>query len=206
MAGDPPDPLVLSSHHLPAGRSVLREVETYWRNLRGARALPLRSEVDPAGLDAALPHAFLLERLAPGVGRLRVAGKALSGYLGAEARGLPLSQLFSGESREALARHLDEVFDGPALLDLPVSCAPRAFRPRLKGRMILLPLGGPDGLVTRALGALMLDGAPGRGQQRFDLGEPLRVEALESRPGPARRAAGLGEAERPWLRLVVSNR
>lgn len=204
MTGDPPDTPFLSTQHLPVGRSVLREVEAYWRGLRGARALPQRADVDPAGLDAALPHAFVLERLAPGVGRLRVAGRALSGYLGTEARGLPLSQLFTGESRAALSRHLDAAFDEPALVEVAVSCAPRAFRPRLKGRMILLPLGAPDGQVTRALGALMLDGAPGRGPQRFEAAaEAMRVEVLGA--GTARSAPGLGEAGRPWLRLVVSN-
>ena len=210
MAGDPPDlplsPTFLSAHQLPVGRSMLRGVEAYWRGLRGARTLPRRVDVDPAGLDGALPHAFVLERLAPGVGRLRVAGRALSAYLGAEARGLPLSQLFAADSREALGRHLDAVFDGPALVEVAVACAPRAFRPRLKGRMILLPLSEPGGAVTRALGALMLDGAPGRGPQRFEVGaEPTRVEALGVRPAAAG-PQGLAESERPWLRLVVSNR
>ena len=61
----------------PAQRA-LDLVEAYWTALRGARLVPSRSEVDPRGIEAALDRAFVAERIAPGVARLRLAGAHLA--------------------------------------------------------------------------------------------------------------------------------
>ena len=37
---------------------ALSQVEAYWEGLRGTRTAPLRSEVDPRGIDRALENAF----------------------------------------------------------------------------------------------------------------------------------------------------
>jgi hypothetical protein len=42
----------------------LRQVETYWRGLCDGSSVPLRSQVDPRGMESALENAFLLERIA----------------------------------------------------------------------------------------------------------------------------------------------
>ena len=43
---------------------ALQELESYWRELRGARRLPVRTEVEPARIDAILPQSFILEHVA----------------------------------------------------------------------------------------------------------------------------------------------
>lgn len=211
----PADVQVLSSRDRPVGRSVLHEIEEHWRELKAASPfLPRRSEVDASRIAGALPHAFILERLAPGVARFRIAGRSVAGVLGGEPKGLPLSVLFTSASRPGLQNWIDRCFDAPALVDLLVQASQGALRQPLRGRLLLLPLLDQNGSVARVLGGLLLDGLPRRSNLRFDLSDAVpRVETV-SPPAPKRAFAealepailpGLREAERPYLRLVVSN-
>ena len=84
----------------------LREVESYWMALCGAEDLPLRSEIDPRGIEGALEFAFLIERISPRLAKLRVAGSHLTDLMGMEVAGMPLSALFAPEDRERLAEAL----------------------------------------------------------------------------------------------------
>ncbi len=213
-------PVQLSQHHPVQGRTVLEELEQYWRDLRGARRIPVRSDVDPVRIDSALPYSFILDRVAPGVGRLRVAGQKLSSFVGMDARGMPLTAFFTADARDMVMEHTETVFSRPALVELPLMSVRSLGRPRLTGKMLLLPLLGPDGTVSRALGAILTDGMIGRAPRRFDIpqGEALRCEML---PEPFRQAMPIAiqaggrvgaqfaekrpEAMRPALRLVVNN-
>ncbi|HIC65033.1 MAG TPA: PAS domain-containing protein, partial [Paracoccus sp.] len=49
----------------------------YWHGLRRGRAIPARSDVEPRGISRALDYAFILERIAPGAARMRLAGRHL---------------------------------------------------------------------------------------------------------------------------------
>ena len=211
-------PVSLSMHHPVQGRSILQELEQYWRDLRGARRIPVRSDVDPARIDAALPHAFILDRVAPGVGRLRVAGQKLSIFVGMDARGMPLTSFFSADARDSVMRQTELVFSRPALVEVPLVSHRSLGRPKLSGRMLLLPLLGPDGNVSRALGAILTDGMIGRTPRRFDIaqGEAIRCEELpEPRQNTLAAVADMRsgapladkrpEVSRPALRLVVNN-
>lgn len=209
-------PIQLSAHHPVRGRTVLEELEQYWRDLRGARRIPVRSEVDPARIDSALPYAFILDRVAPGVGRLRVAGQKLATFVGIEARGLPLTSFFTADARDMVMRQTELVFSRPALVEVPIVSARSLGRPKLTGRMLLLPLLGPDGQVSRALGAILTDGMTGRTPRRFDIADGAEIRC-EEMPEPGLRAiaavagsrmpfASKGpEVSRPALRLVVNN-
>jgi hypothetical protein len=210
-------PIQLSAYHPVQGLSVLEQLETYWRCLRGERRIPVRADVDPARIDSALPHAFILDRVAPGVGRLRVAGQKLSAFVGMEARGMPLTTFFTADARDMVMRQTELVFSRPALVELPLVSVRSLGRPKLTGRMLLLPLLGPDGNVSRALGAILTDGMIGRLPRRFDIpdGQPVRCEDL---PEPRLHAVAMAgsrvnapfaekrpDVARPALRLVVSN-
>ncbi len=216
MVGRPPsDVLILTSRVRPAGRTVLTEIEDHWRDLRAASGfLPRRSEVDASRMAAALPHAFVLERVAPGVARFRIAGRAVAGVMGGEPKGLPLSMAFAAASRPSLQNWLDRCFDAPALVELLIEAPQGGLRQPLRGRLLLLPLLDENGQVARALGGLLLDGVPRRSNIRFDLSDAVpRVETVPH-PAPKRVFAdpagsaalpGLRETERPYLRLVVPN-
>ena len=60
------------------GERLLAEVEAYWRGLSRDEALPERRAVDPSRIDSALSSCFVLERVAPGIGRIRVAGPRIA--------------------------------------------------------------------------------------------------------------------------------
>jgi hypothetical protein len=66
------------------------EMERYWGSLPRTRGVPMSKDVDPAKMEGLLEDSFILERVAPGVARIRVAGRDIAGLFGLEPRGLPL--------------------------------------------------------------------------------------------------------------------
>jgi hypothetical protein len=202
----------LALHGAATSPALLAQLEAYWRVLRGARAIPARTDVDPAAIDAVLPHAFVAERVAPGVARIRVAGQRLSALFGMEPRGMPLCALFTAAARERLLPLIASTFDGPAIVEVPVEAGRGLLRGRMAGRMILLPLCDAGGEVNRMIGAILCDGVPGRVPVRFALPTVApRIEPVNlPEPLHAPRLAAVGERRqtpplRPALRLVVSN-
>jgi hypothetical protein len=188
----------------PAHPALLADLERYWQSLRPGPGLPARTAVDPVGLAAALPHTFIAERIAPGIARVRVAGQRINDYMGMDLRGMPICSLFGGPARDVFQGWLEQVFALPAVVDLPLQSGWALGRPRLTGRMILLPLLDAEGRVTRALGALRTDGTLGRLPRAFTIPDDTTVRLVnvaDLPPGPLPRL----RSERPFLRLVVSN-
>ena len=75
----PQDHEILALHQPVQGQSLLQSLESYWRELRGAQRLPVRSAVDPTRIDAVLPHAFIAERISQRSDRGRWARYAAVG-------------------------------------------------------------------------------------------------------------------------------
>ncbi|MDJ1008100.1 MAG: PAS domain-containing protein [Paracoccaceae bacterium] len=217
--GSEPSGLVsLQERRLARRHTALVQVEAYWTSLRGSRLVPDRAEVDPRGLSGALEHAFVLERIAPGLARFRVAGMHLSDLIGLEVRGMPISATFAPDARAELARALDATFNEPARIRMSVTGETGIGRPVLQGEMVLLPLRSDGGEVSRALGCLVMDGKIGRQPRRLSITAmehqtltgyadggtgtmPPPLPGAEPRRTPARDAA-LEKA--PFLRLVHS--
>ena len=104
-------------HGLPGAENpILRHLGSYWQSLRHARHIPARNEIAPQGVDAALPYAFILQRVGPGVARMRVAGQKIHELLCMDARGMPVSVLFAPNSREQLRALVDAHHPGRMLL------------------------------------------------------------------------------------------
>ena len=181
----------------PAKFNAVRQVEAYWEGLRNGRPMPARAEVDPRGITDALEYAFVLEKIAPGMARLRVAGRHLSDLLGMEVRGMPISAMFLPEARARLQEAIETAFSAPASLRFDLAGDTGFTRPALQAQMYLAPLRDEAGLPTRLLGALQSSGKIGRAPRRFDIRE-LEVNRLMGEPGEAapltRRAIpGFGE-------------
>ena len=158
--------------------SALLQAEAYWDGLRNGRPAPSRAEVDPRGLSGILPNSFILERIAPGLARFRVAGQHLSDVMGLDLRGLPLSLMFLPEARPQLEDSLERVFSVPEITRLSVS-SPASFKAcRIEGQMLLLPLRSDLGAMTRALGCLSMDGITGPRPRR------LGIDATQQRVIP----------------------
>lgn len=196
-----PSNRILSAHRPQA----ITALERYWRQIRGARILPVRSEVDPSQIDTALPHAFIAERLAPGVTRMRACGRRLNDMIHVDGRGMPLSTFFTLGARSELVAEVELAFNGPALVEIPLAAELDADREI--GRLLLLPLEGANGAVDRLMGAIVMH-TPARrlairrdGYIRREILAPVARPALPlddmKEKGPQRL--------RPALRLVVSN-
>ena len=88
--------------------------------------IPARDNIDPSAIGSALPWTFVLQRVAPSVARMRVAGQQLHDILRMDPRGMPVSAFFGPNDRSTLAVHLEMAFSDPALVALPL-CAPSTF-------------------------------------------------------------------------------
>jgi hypothetical protein len=68
-----------------------------------------------------------------------------------------------------------------------------ALRPRLNGRLLLLPMPDIEGQVTRALAGLLIEGVPALGYPCFEISdavsrvETVAPEAISSRPSARHR-------------------
>jgi len=205
----------------------IKQVEAYWEGLRMGRLVPLRSEIDPRGIERALEYTFILERIAPGLGRFRLSGMHLNDLLGMEVRGMPFTSFFTPAARTMVTDALEQVFDGPQVAELTLTAEKGIGKPAMDAKVILLPLRSDLGEVTRILGALVTDGQIGRSPRRFDVAD-VQMKALERGAGPATAeqpapvktpAKGFAEGQaryatatekgpddkHPTLRLVVSN-
>ncbi len=182
---------VVSMDGFRAGPSLspIRQVEAYWTALRAEKSaggVPFRSDIDPRGLENILEYSFILERIAPGIARFRLAGNHLNDIASMEVRGMPLTAFFTTQSRAEISATLEHIFDTPAVAELRLSREKKFGRATLEARMLLLPLKSDFGHVSRVLGVLVADGTPDKGAIRFDiLGSELR--ALSGEPGGQKR-------------------
>jgi hypothetical protein len=168
---------VVSMERFRSGKSLspIRQAEAYWSALRpGAgigSGIPRRTQIDPRGLENILQFAFIVERIAPGIARFRLAGHHLNELAGMEVRGMPLTSFFTPAARTRISAVLEHMFDAPAVAELTLTSEARRRRPVCEARMILLPLENEAGQVTRALGVLIADEVPvDDAALRFDLG------------------------------------
>lgn len=150
---------------------AMAQVEAYWEGLRGGRPIPFRSEVDPRGIDRALENAFILERIAPGVARFRLAGMHLNDLMGMEVRGMPVTSFFTPEARRKIGEALEHLFEEPAKIRFSLIAETGIGKPPLRADMLLMPLKSDLGDVSRAIGCLVSDGKIGRTPRRFDVEE-----------------------------------
>lgn len=195
------------------GEAVLQIVQDYWEQLRRNQQVPLRSDLAPASLDRALPHCFIVERVAPEVARMRVAGQALRDILNMDARGMPLSAFLSPDARAMLGPMIEAAFTQPQVLEIALQTERTLSRASTKARMIIMPLRDDLGRTARLFGALVTDRPIRLGARRFNLAEEpvvqhrilrlssgeVRLVATAETPAPG---APRGKAA---LRLVVDN-
>ncbi|SLN26958.1 PAS domain protein [Roseivivax jejudonensis] len=222
-----PSRVVPMTEHERARRlRPLTLIESYWHALASeAGGIPFRNDVDPRGIQDALEYAFLAERAAPRVARLRVAGAHLSDLMGMEVAGLPLSAFLMPDSRDPLGDGICRAFAQNAALCADLQAATSLGRPDLSAHLLLMPLRSESGEIDRALGGLVSVGRIGRVPRRFNLVD-LTVRAVEVPSGTATdpMSSGFAEDRAPYrpspvnaeardrtparpahLRLVVSN-
>lgn len=144
--------------------AALDAISDYWHGLRRGHAVPRRADLDPRGFSDHVSSVFVLEKIAPGLARFRIAGQQVSEVMGMDLRGMPLSALIQLGSRDALQADLVRLFEEPAILRMRLRSGAR-----LTGAMLLLPLRSDLGDVSRALGILRTRGPVGSGVNRFGI-------------------------------------
>ncbi|WP_422028656.1 PAS domain-containing protein [Roseovarius sp.] len=205
----PDDVIELRPRHRAAGRDPEALVD-YWQGLRQGTAVPRRAEIDPRRIEGLLSDTFIIERIAPGLARFRVAGAHLADLMGMDVRGMPVSSFIHPDRRDGFAGALARLFEEPATVRLDLLSRGGFRQPELSARMVLLPLRSDLGDVSRAMGCLVAEGEAGRVPRRFEVTR-LRVAPVDGgnvevsrpvaeppRPAPKRR-------HRPFLRLVTSD-
>ena len=193
---------VVAMDRFRSGQSLspIRQAEAYWLALNENGAIPRRTQIDPRALENILPRTFILERIAPGLARFRLAGQHLCELAGMEVRGMPFSAFCTAASPPGVAALLERLFDTPAIVDLTMSEERRRGATAAEARAILLPLASDDGVVNRALGVLIATGASGRAPLRLDLtGHSLRPVPVTAtgRSGLTTPVAGLAPSAQP---------
>ncbi len=157
--------------------SPIRQAEAYWTALLTGDGVPMRSQIDPRGLENILEYTFVLERIAPGLARFRLAGSHLNTLAGMEVRGMPLTAFFEPSARSQISDILEQVFACPAIAELGLVSPGKLGRTHLQARMILLPLKSDLGDVSRILGVMVSDGSIGATPRRFAIPDS-RVRAV----------------------------
>lgn len=189
--------------------TTIKLVETHWRDLLQRADVPARHDMKPNAIAGALPSAFVVERVAPGVARIRVAGQRLHDLMGMDIRGMPLSAFINADDQATFAVHLEAAFSDPALIALPLKSESRFIRKDIREQIILLPMADSKGDVTRVLGAMSFHSPIKlRSRQfRLDDSKPMRHEPIYRRQTPTVRITRKPDATdvRPALRLVVNN-
>ncbi|MGR3344641.1 MAG: PAS domain-containing protein [Paracoccaceae bacterium] len=146
---------------------AISQTEGYWDGLRGGAAIPMRSNIDPRGLSEVLEYAFILERIAPGVGRFRIAGMHIINLMGMEVRGMPLTSMFLPQARREISEIIEKVCDCPSIAVLDLQGDGAIGRAKLEAKMLMAPLKSDFGEVNRILGCLQSLGHIGRQPRRF---------------------------------------
>jgi len=202
-----------------AKHPALQQVDAYWEALRKSQLVPFRADVDPRGIESALEYAFILERVAPGHARFRIAGMHLVTLMGMEVRGMPLTTLFVPKARKSISDALEQVFTEPEKITLTLFAERGIGKPPIDGQLMLLPMKSDLGDISRVLGCLVSEGKQGRAPRRFHIRKisRSRIKSDEKR-NPARKPKALGFAEtqtplnqkgpdavHPALRLVKSD-
>ncbi len=179
---------------------IVLSLRKYWDSLRDGRAIPYRSDVEPRGMRPALDYAFILERIAPGAARFRLAGRHLVELMGMEVRGMPFCSLLNPSSRGRLSDVLESVLRAPQIAELRLHAEAEYARPALQARILLLPLRSDLGDVTRILGCMVAEGEIGRTPRRFDMRSEDLAPVLTGGVilDPSASAAGFAEPPAPW--------
>ncbi|MCG7518284.1 PAS domain-containing protein [Ruegeria sp. Ofav3-42] len=208
---------IVAMDRFDSGRSLspIRQAEAYWTALLSGDGVPMRSQIDPRGLENILEYTFVLERIAPGLARFRLAGSHLNKLAGMEVRGMPLTAFFEPAARDQIKDVLEQVFAQPAIANLTLESSGKLGRVQLQARMILLPLKSDLGDVSRVLGVMVSDGSIGATPRRFTIPD-VNVQPVSdvqfAQPQPQPVESGFAEEQKQYkrpgshLRLVVSRK
>ena len=172
-----------------------RKLFEYWSDLRGGRTAPYKSEVTVQGIGRTLASStFVLEKLADGTRRFRLAGSGLYDVFGLELRGMSAHTMVELDGRERLDSLLDHCLSGPSVC--VIDCQAQAPEgAELSIEILLAPLRSDFDQLSRILGAVnvldqedtRVEAAPRKcrilSAKTFDVTRPSRFDVDAPMPG-----------------------
>ncbi|HEX6980222.1 MAG TPA: PAS domain-containing protein [Alphaproteobacteria bacterium] len=143
----------MSSFRDALGFPRLRELYDYWHRVRGARDVPLRSDIDPLDMRGVLGHVVLFDvERDPIRFRYRLVGTELARVRGVDLTGRYIDEVSIFSAHDAIIRFYTRVVTEPCiglqrgpdtLFDARVGCMFRLSLPMSSdGRAIDMILGG----------------------------------------------------------------
>ena len=155
-----------SDAHLNAVQSL---VLSYWLGLMRQGRIPHRSDIDPNGIEPALDHIFVAERINTGHLKLRQVGRHLIDLFECDVRGLSLCDFFAPSDHQTMSLLLETALQHPARLTLSLTAHSGIGQSPLSSRMMLLPMRSDLGDLSRLLGCLISFGGTGSVPRQFHL-------------------------------------
>ena len=155
--------------------SASHELFTYWNHLRGARAAPERSEIDPAAIRTVLADTFMLEVDPERRFHLRLSGTRLNMLFDAEQKGRSFDTLWCAPDAPIITTVLASVVDEVLPAVLSAMAAPPGHA-EIEMELLFLPLRHYGKTHARVLGLI----SPTRHASWYGLLpiEPLRLHSM----------------------------
>jgi hypothetical protein len=125
----------------------------YWNMVRNGRLAPRRFDIEPARIGSILPDTFILERLADGTYRFRLAGTRIAERFGDGMRGSNFLDNWEPGDPEALVRILADVTEKACVRLLAIEASTTDGR-TIEIELLLLPLVHTQGTIDRVLGSI----------------------------------------------------
>ncbi|MBL1256454.1 PAS domain-containing protein [Methylocystis sp. Sn-Cys] len=132
---------------------VSKDLFAYWRELKGARSAPDRSDIDPGKIRHILADTFIIEVDADRAFPLRLSGTRVNALWLREQKGGSFLDLWSADDRQSVSAALTTVIDGVAPVVAGVKTRAENDA-RLELELLLLPLRYFGKTHARVLGAL----------------------------------------------------
>ncbi len=129
------------------------ELFQYWNRLRGKRAAPERTEIEPTDIKGLLADTFILERDSRGQAVFRLAGTRICAIFARDLKGFAFASLWSEPGCSMAGRLADDTFTNNTVVVITFDGRSIGGR-SLEFELTLFPLnGGHDG--QRALGSII---------------------------------------------------
>jgi len=123
----------------------------YWRGVKGAAAVAMRSSINPTEFAHLLPQVFMLGRKGAGQYHFRLAGGFVAELHGRDLREEDLTRLWAAEDRTQLQLSLEMARRKPDPIVL-VAHARNDLGAVMDLEIMMTPLAGPSGDVDRVMG------------------------------------------------------
>jgi hypothetical protein len=123
----------------------------YWRGVKGAAAVAMRSSINPTEFAHLLPQVFMLGRRGSGQYHFRLSGGFVTDLHGRDLRDEDLVRLWSAEDRTQLQLSLELARRKPDPI-VATAQARTDLGAALELEILFMPLAAPSGEVDRVMG------------------------------------------------------